>query len=339
MSQILKYSNATPIRCHDGIHYGCCYCSDLFVSSTDLKRHTIDVHSDLANTRFIKRKSMMDFYLKLDVTNLECVICNTALNTYEELMEHLHSKHEKKLHFDIKNQILPFKFDSEAIRCCICLITFTKFRALLEHMNSHYRNFVCAICDKGYVNERRLSYHNQIHESGDFSCDFCPKKFNTLQKKKSHEGYHVKPSGRNKCGYCSSTFVCYRQKLKHITEVHGVHHVKLKCLACDRTFYNSRSLNAHTKRYHLMERSRQCTECSKKFFNTSDLTYHMVKHTGIKRFQCDVCLKSYGRKNTLVEHMRIHNNDRKYKCEYCTQTFVQKCNLKGHMRSKHIEFI
>ncbi|XP_052757168.1 zinc finger protein 845-like [Galleria mellonella] len=337
LSEILKCSNATPIRNHDGIGYGCSYCNEIFIKPEQLKTHTINDHADVATTSFMKRKCLSEFFVKLDITNLHCKMCGKPASSYEDLMDHLHSEHGKGVHFDIKNQILPFKFENETLRCYICLNNFAKFKALLEHMNSHYRNFVCPICDTGFVNERRLQIHKQIHKSGVFSCGVCTKTYDTLQKRKAHEKCHVQPSGRNKCGICNEAFLCYRRKQRHLLEVHGIKPVELKCQACDKVFSDRRAFTVHTKRDHLMERRHHCTECDMKFFKSSELTHHMLKHTGERHFQCDLCLKSYGRKTTLAEHMRIHNNDRRFKCEYCGQAFVQKCSWKGSPREAIIK--
>lgn len=337
---IMQYSNATPIRCRGGIGYACCFCPEQFPDPADLKTHTLDQHDEKVKLKFMKGKMMYSFLVKLDITSLHCNICDDDINSLEEFMTHLVQVHDKKIFTDIKNHILPFKFGDNILRCVMCSNLFNKFKALLEHMNTHYRNYVCDVCDAGFVTKNILFNHAEAHKTGVFQCDYCEKVFDTLRKKKSHEkSVHIHYNLLNKCGYCNEKFKDYRQKDDHIAKVHGIPILALKCQACEKTFANKTALTIHTKRDHLMERRHTCTECDMKFFKTSELKEHMVKHTGMRTFQCTVCLKSYGRKKTLTEHMRIHADDRRFKCEHCGQAFVQKCSWKGHMRAKHGDMV
>lgn len=337
MTEILMNSNATPIRCRGGIGYACCFCSDQFPDPADLKTHTIESHDEKTKLNFMKGKDMYKFHIKLDITNLKCVVCDSSIDTLEKLMEHLKIVHGKTIFTDIKNQVLPFKFDSDILRCFICMNVYHKFKSLLEHMNIHYRNFICKVCDAGFVSRAILTQHAESHKLGTFKCDHCPKIFDTARKKRSHEKcVHTHSDTLNKCGYCTEKFKDYRKKERHLVEVHGINN-NLKCQACEKTFANQKEHTVHVKRLHLMDRRHNCTECDMTFFSSAELKSHFVKHTGLRKFECEVCHKSYGRKKTLREHMRIHAGDRRFKCEYCAQAFVQKCSWRGHMRAKHGE--
>lgn len=337
---ILLNTNATPIRRRGGIGFQCCFCSDEFPDPADLKRHNIQSHDDTAKGSFLRRAYLSRMTVKLDITALECTICNSSIDSLDQLIGHLKDAHKKNMYTDIKNQILPFKFEGDILRCVLCSEVFNRFKGLLEHMNSHYQNHVCVDCGAGFVNKLNLSHHRHAHATGSFKCDYCGKEFETLRKKKSHEkSVHIFANLLSKCGYCSMKFNSHVVKEKHLREIHGVKFPVIKCNACDRTFQNKYALTNHTKNYHLMERPYKCTECEMSFYGAAQLDLHMVKHTGQKDFKCDMCHKSFGRKKTLVEHIRIHLNDRRFKCDHCGQKFVQKCSWRGHMRSKHGEAI
>ncbi|KAM3957674.1 LOW QUALITY PROTEIN: uncharacterized protein ACR2FA_008387 [Aphomia sociella] len=335
---ILQWSNATPIRCRGGIGYACSFCLDQYPNPADLKSHTLESHDDKAKLKFMKGKMMFSYLVKLDITQLKCKICEANFDSLEQLVDHLIYVHDKKMFTDIKNHIMSFKFDDEYLRCIICRNMFNKFKALQEHMNIHYRNYVCEVCDAGFVNRHILSNHMEAHKLGTFKCDHCPKIFDTRRKKKSHEKSVHFSNLLNKCGYCNEKFKDYRKKDDHIAKVHGVKPL-LKCQACDKTFVNKTAFTIHTKRDHLMERRHKCSECDMKFFSSNELKDHSVKHTGERGFRCSICNKAYGRRKTLNEHMRIHINDRRFKCEHCGLTFVQKCSWKGHVRSKHGDIV
>lgn len=337
VKEVLKWSNATPFRCLGQIGYACCYCDDQFPDPALLKKHTLDSHCNEQTACFMKTRDMTRFYVKVDITELHCNICLNNCDTLDQIMQHLYSDHNKKLFMEVKNYMVPFKFDSDTLRCFICLNKFNRFKALLEHMNAHCRNFICEVCDAGFITRTSLTNHAKIHETGTFSCKFCDKVFSTLSRKKSHEKYVHGGVMLNKCGHCNESFKDYHKKIKHMMDVHGVAPITLKCHACDRTFTNQKVYRNHTKRDHLMERRYKCTQCEMKFYTSNELKDHSIKHTGVRKFQCDVCLKAYGRKSTLREHMRIHADDRRFKCEHCGMAFVQKCSWRGHMRAKHGE--
>lgn len=339
--EILLCSNATPIRCHGGIGYACCFCAQQHPDPKDLKRHTLEAHDAKEKRAFMDGKMMFSYLVKLDITALRCELCDADIETLESLTDHLRTVHDRKFYTDINSHIVPFKFDGdELLKCVYCTSYFNKFKALQEHMNTHYRNYVCAVCDAGFVNRNILLNHAEGHKKGTFKCDYCVKVFDTYRKKKSHEkSVHIHLNMLNRCGYCSEKFKDYRRKLEHLAKVHGVRTVRLKCNACDKAFETQTALTNYIKRDHLLERRHECKHCDMKFFVTHELKEHMIKHTGLRNFECAVCHKAYARRKTLREHMRIHADDRRFKCEHCGQAFVQKCSWRGHMRAKHGEHV
>lgn len=332
--EILLCSNATPIRKYD-LGYVCCFCDNQYPNPEDLKTHTITEHDESDKLDFMKGQRAIYFLVKLDITTLKCTLCDTNIDSDVDLIQHLKNEHGKPMFIDIKNYIIPFKFEDSTLKCTFCPRIFNRFKVLQEHMYTHYRNFVCDVCGTGFVNEKMLNTHSDSHKVGIFKCRHCDEEFDAPRKKKYHEKT-VHLLSLNKCGYCDEKFMWYRQKCAHIAEVHGIVVTQPKeCKACDKVFPSESKLQLHVRRDHLLERRFKCTECEMDFFTKESLNDHMVKHTGIKMFSCKVCCKSYGLKKALREHMRIHENDRRFKCEKCDKAFVQKGNWKGHMRSKH----
>ncbi|XP_031766341.2 zinc finger protein 808-like [Galleria mellonella] len=255
IKQILLYSNATPIRCHGGIGYRCCFCNDQYPEPADLKKHTKEKHDKGILSNFMKNRSIITYIVKLDITNLSCNICNESINNLESLIDHLQTKHDKSLNRNLKNHIVPFKFEKERLHCVVCSNEFNNFKVLLEHMNMHYRNYVCEVCGAGFINRRMLQTHGYRHKTGVFICSYCSKIFDTRVKQKEHErAVHICLNKRNKCGYCGEMFGDYTKKKDHEVKVHGARPVVLKCHACNKSFDNQRSLTVHTKAFHLMER-------------------------------------------------------------------------------------
>lgn len=335
--EIIQWSNATPIRCRGGIGYACCFCTEQFPDPADLKKHTIEQHDDDTKSTFMKGKDMYGYLVKVDITGLQCKLCGEEIDTLEQIMDHLKDVHDRNISTDIPNHILPFKFDAECLRCFMCQNVFNRFKALQEHMHTHYRNYLCEVCDAGFVNRHLLLCHNEGHKTGVFACEQCTEVFDTLRKKKLHQRkIHDGLNKPHKCGYCEERFKENCHKIEHLAKVHGVVGPLIKCQACDRTFANQQTWLLHTKKYHLMQRHHKCTRCEMDFFSKRELTDHMVKHTGTREYRCEMCFKSYGRLKTLKEHIRrLHPEERKFKCVDCGQSFDKTLALKCHISAKH----
>lgn len=337
---ILLYSNATPIRKHTGNGYLCCFCPELFTMPRELKIHTLQKHDNKTKSTFMKGYPFNSYVVKIDITGLKCEICGQDIDGLEQLINHLKSKHNHILHTDIKNHILPFKFEGDTFKCVLCPKFYERFKLLQEHMNVHYNNYNCEICNSPFVNKRTLNGHMARHKQGEFSCSFCSKVFGTNGKKLCHEKFvHIGDHRRNKCPHCFQKFTSYAKKNEHMVNEHGADPRVLKCMACDKTFTRRDRLTRHTKRDHLLERKNECEHCDMKFYGKKELNLHMLKHTGEKQYKCEVCFKAFGRKHTLREHLRIHADDRRFKCDQCGQAFVQKCSWKNHMKSRHDELV
>ncbi|XP_060809092.1 zinc finger protein draculin isoform X8 [Amyelois transitella] len=342
VTQILLNSNATPIFNSTGLGYTCSYCRENYMNPSDLKKHTLKTHNDVEKSKLVEKDNWNKFYVKMDITDLQCTICDSAVDDIESLLEHLHSDHDIKIHTDIKNHCLPLKFEGDELKCHKCSSVFHAFKILLEHMNTHCRNYICDVCDAGFINQRKLVSHKKCHElgSGSLDCEVCCKSFDTLHKKNMHvKQVHVLLNLCHKCNICDKKFTTMISKDNHMAAVHGVIKNKAKCVACDKEFANTRSLRVHIKRDHLLERNYQCPDCESNFFTKTELSDHTLKHSKEKNFKCDVCLKRFGRKFNLKQHMRIHTSNKRFKCEYCDQKFAYQCTLKSHLKSKHNDLL
>ncbi|CAK1554352.1 unnamed protein product [Leptosia nina] len=360
--EIITWSNATPIRSRGGIGYACCFCADQYPDPADLKRHTIENHDDKTKSTFMKGKDMYSYFVKLDITSLTCNICFRNMDTLESIMVHLKTDHDKSINTDIKNQILPFKFDSETLRCFICLNVFNKFKALQEHMHTHYRNFICDVCDAGFVNRHILLCHREAHKTGTFACDQCTEVFETVRKMKQHvRKIHNGLTMPHKCGYCSERFKENFHKYEHLAKVHGVVGPAIKCQACDRTFTTQQTWLLHTKKYHLMQKQHKCSYCDKAFFGKRELNDHIVKHTGTREYRCEVergvrepkanvkiaqrsITTNEAKKNQAnLRHILLNSNANPirtkdslgYVCGFCPEQFLEPTDLKKHFLNEH----
>ncbi|XP_041968478.1 gastrula zinc finger protein XlCGF57.1-like [Aricia agestis] len=336
VENIIKYSNCTPFSNKTLSGIVCAFCKETYTSTQELRTHTQDAHKKPDLT--CKRVDKNNLSIKMDITNLKCTLCDASVHGITSLKDHLTEHHNIKFFPDVYDYILEFKLtDEEVLNCALCNSKYETFKMLLQHMNGHYRNYICEVCDMGFINKHRLKNHQRTHDVGNFKCSFCDKVFSTRVRKMCHEKYTHNTNARytTNCPHCDQSFTSYYQRNRHMSNEHNVAAATYKCNICDKSFILKSKLTAHIKKVHLMERNHICPECGQGFFIKQSLDEHMIKHNGERVFKCTVCYKSYARKKTLREHMRIHNNDRRFKCGVCGLAFVQKCSMKSHMLSNH----
>ncbi|CAK1587575.1 unnamed protein product [Parnassius mnemosyne] len=152
---ILLYSNATPIRSRIGSKYACGYCTNQYSTPAELKDHTLYTHVT-DKPECLRISSLSKYVVYLDVTDLECLMCDARLKKLEDLMHHLKNYHDEPFHMDIKNHIIPFDFATSKMQCVDCCKQFDVFEDLQEHMNCHYKNYSCELCDDTWFVNRSL---------------------------------------------------------------------------------------------------------------------------------------------------------------------------------------
>lgn len=226
LKYILQYSNASLIRGKDSDGYSCNFCPSRFPMPCDLKSHFLHEHSDTQSTRLPK---FSDYLMKIDITDLRCKICDSSYEKLDTFTDHLRSYHSISMHTDVKSEIIPFKFETEALRCVVCTTEFSSFKMLQEHMHVHYSNYFCDTCSAGFVNRRRLIGHKRRHDAGDHKCGHCEKSFGCAQKRRDHEQrIHLGLKMRNKCKHCGERFADYWTRVEHMVKQHGVPHCDIK---------------------------------------------------------------------------------------------------------------
>lgn len=125
-----------------------------------MKEHTLVLHeSDKPDC--LRILSLSKYIVYLDITDLECRLCNISIFNLKDLLYHLKVDHEEIIHTDIKNHIIPFSFTNN-LQCVVCSNSFVVFEDLLEHMSMHYQNYSCDLCeDTWFVNRSLLLDHKK----------------------------------------------------------------------------------------------------------------------------------------------------------------------------------
>ncbi|XP_050559331.1 zinc finger protein 366-like [Spodoptera frugiperda] len=157
---ILRCSNATPVRCRVGTRFACSYCLDQFQNPTELRNHSTQDHIN-DKPEFFNARSLSRHIVYLDITGLQCKICDQSIESLEQLMDHLKAVHDELVYKQIKNQIVPFKYDGRKVLCGVCGIDIGEYNDFQDHMSDHYRNYVCGFCDSGFVIRSKMLEHKK----------------------------------------------------------------------------------------------------------------------------------------------------------------------------------
>lgn len=336
-SVIIENSHVSPFRwLKNG--FLCFFCDEKYTDPKELREHSSMSHAYNKIWPFVSKMKRHDL-VKIDITLLDCRLCSYPTSDVDSLKEHLILNHNQKINQDYNDGVIPFKFDKEHFYCHICNKQFNVFITLNNHMNTHFQNFICETCGKGFATAKRLQAHSYSHVRGDFPCTACDKVFPSNAMRTNHILRYHKEAKTFKCPQCSDVFKTYLDRNKHRRIVHNVTSLEYRCPMCPKVFSLSGKRTYHIKQVHIRERNHACNQCEWKFFSKAELQEHMIKHNGERIHQCDVCKKAFARKHTLKEHLRIHNDDRRFVCFICGQSFIQNCSRKYHMRVHHPEAV
>lgn len=174
---------------------------------------------------------------------------------------------------DLKNRLIPFKFDSDTLKYCMCPSKFDTFRTLQVHTKGHYRNFICDFCDMGLVSKGAIKRHMAEHIFGVFKCDLCSETFES--KPEAHRHITNVHLYKNVAKKFNEKFKTFSERKDHVMKFHETQ--MKKCNACDRTFPNRNGLIIHTRRDHMMERRYKCTLCYKVLVKATHVKFTCIQ--------------------------------------------------------------
>lgn len=350
--EIMLWSNATPIRRYGDVGYMCAYCEEQYVDPAALKEHTLDTHKNIQEAYFMNYK-LTRFIVQLDITSLQCNICNQHFNAIEEIMDHLRVDHQKQIYTDIKNHIIPFKFETNTLQCCVCTTTLSKFSMLVEHMNIHYKNYICDLCNEGFINSIRFTNHKLTHKTK--ASDSTSKEIifvsmkGELHKHRSNIKEVLLCSNATpirrfgdlgyQCCYCEQQYLEPARLKKHTLETHK---------EVQRAFFMKLNMTGFIVRLDIT--ALRCNICEQSIDTVEELMDHLNKvhkktiYTDIKShitplkfdteiLHCCICMKTFSKFKVLLEHMNIHY--RNYICQICDIGFTYSNSLRTHIYTIH----
>jgi len=264
--------------------------------------------------------------------SFQCKLCYTTLSSNQILKVHQEKKHKQDLHF------------------------------LDKDIEASFLMFNCLQCEKKFVSQAVLDYHQNVHKLEGFQflkiycidkktkvyqCPLCLNKVIGLRPFIEHaKAYHkdefkyfkTKPGPEmltNNCKDCNLQFVtenCF--KLHWIRE-----HVKKSknCNLCEKEFKSINGAFNHRLKFHndeldelniqnISEKDKklQCKRCKTKFPTEGSIAYHEMKVHGIRRNKKITKKKVFSTSGSKIKH-----------CKLCYKEFKKSGNLKAHMNTVH----
>ncbi|XP_033244139.1 transcription factor Ouib-like [Drosophila miranda] len=88
------------------------------------------------------------------------------------------------------------------------------------------------------------------------------------------------------------------------------------------------------KRQNRVNQNYICDQCGKHFNDKGNLNLHLVRHTGVRKFQCPECSHKVYSQFLLKMHIRVkHRREAPYACKYCDERFVCSNKRYRHQRT------
>jgi hypothetical protein len=131
---------------------------------------------------------------------------------------------------------------------------------------------------------------------------------------------------------------------------------------CSKTYTNSKNLKLHVRlnlisenivlfisvqidRVHLKLKPFVCRHenCDKAFYRKYELTNHITRHIGIKKFTCTDCDRAFTDSSNLANHRKVHSKF--FLCTVtvgegvCSESFPSRFLLDKHKRQSHADYI
>ncbi|XP_055532466.1 uncharacterized protein LOC129722767 [Wyeomyia smithii] len=203
--------------------------------------------------------------------------------------------------------------DMELYSCHLCNFkTPVLCRLNNTHMKIHSdeKNFICAVCDKGFKNNKQLRNHRRSHRE------------QNQQAKDRHA------------------------ERKHETNTHQSLQ-PVNCVKCGLKFSNQKILKAHVESKHSIDGVEsscadggrlKCSICGMLFKTRYLLISHVAKHSDEKKFKCQNCDYSTNDHNAIRRHKMRHNSaGHMYRCSYCDYTSIQSTTYRKHLERMHAD--
>lgn len=214
----------------------------------------------------------------------KCSKCLSEFTTRRLLRKH----NKDHLLEKSENKILNSK--KQPSQCTTCLDEFPSRKMLEKHKRKEHLH---------EQSERKCNANRTV----EYECDICSKRFNSRNKISQHLTTHIN-EGRRKylCVACGNQFCSKFGLTQHIRAIHDKEQ-RFQCTKCNRRFAHKHNLKTHMNRHDGI-RPYVCNVCTKAFYDSSTLNVHTKSvHSDTNAHVCNICSKGFNRNGNLKIHM------------------------------------
>lgn len=236
-----------------------------------------------------------------------------------------------------------------------------------SHRSTSNRSFQCDLCDLNYKDKKGLDVHkNRIHGirsakltrkllsqrskcTTNFSCGDCDLVLKTSLGLKLHQAYsHA--ARKHSCPVCHLLFVSGQATQEHMV----IKHTELLltqnqaavpcCPTCKAFFISRNKLEAHERRWHMIDEGLSCCPvCAKSFATVKRCFDHASRiHRGLDTplwpNKCGLCEKSYPTIRGLLNHTTFRHpvqTHGPHRCVKCDRRFMTLGKWSFHCTIAH----
>lgn len=212
--------------------------------------------------------------------NWKCSECLKEFKTSRQFRNHT-SRNHRLGKFDTEKSTVK-----QPTQCTISLDRFPSRKMLENHSR-----------------ERHLHEQRANKGTNEYECDLCSKKFNTKNKIRQHLTTHnIEDRRKFLCVACGNQFVTKFGLNQHIRAIHDKEQ-RFQCTKCDRRFAHNHNLKTHMNRHNGI-RPYSCKVCTKTFYDSSTLNVHTKSvHSATNAYVCSICSKAFNRNGNLKIHL------------------------------------
>ncbi|CAK1587554.1 unnamed protein product [Parnassius mnemosyne] len=215
-------------------------------------------------------------YIKVDLSDLRCRLCDEKLPDLNATADHLNTVHGKTIDTSAKLGLMPFVLQKGCYVCAVCQLKMPSLTVLCRHTITHFLAFVCKVCGNNYLTAAALIRHERAkHQSYEVSCKICGEVFPNADAKDLHRRIGKKCFPYT-CSKCPERFIDWNTKMYHLHYDHGEgKRDAYQCDACSVMFTEEKEYYMHLKLEHSQD-SAVCTNCGLKFTSMYALKRHLA---------------------------------------------------------------
>ena len=223
------------------------------------------------------------------------------------------------------------------------------YKADTENRWSYHRNvhqnieYSCDLCDFKSKRKQLVLFHKiSKHDIGErFDCQNCEKSFNRPHSLNNHQRYvhegvepppKLKPKTSRHCKKCG-----FKAKSLHFLNVHLKEQhpeLLLTCEMCGFTTLHESKFKEHKDNVH-DGITFKCSHCESVLRTKTSRRVHEKLLHGVKQYLCSECDNKFSTRGYLRLHEERDHEGKRYNCDICGHLAKSKHHLKIHKQCKH----